>query len=328
MDNLKNISSISLKKDFFYYLLPWGLGDSMIFCGLKDAMEKKLGGKILPVIKPSHELIMKMYGIKSYVVVSMNAVETDQHKMLCTLAKKCPEPERGKIYVAHPEFHNHFHYLMEELGNPSKDTKFLSWYKVFFGISLSEKLQLPLWYPEVSPDLEKRVKALTGLSCRDVIMVLPEANSANGISSDWWSKLLENLPQDKLLTNITHIENFPEFQKIPNIELSLEEVTALALHCRQVYAVRSGLCDLIFSKGSDLHVFYPTRNIYSVFGLYDMFAFPGIHETVYEADFDEYVHIGVLPQQKTKLGFGKWLFCSKIRRYSFFGINFFSMVEK
>ena len=180
----------------------------------------------------------------------------------------------------------------------------------------------------LSSSLQATFKALTGLSCRDVIMVLPEANSANGISSDWWSKLLENLPQDKLLTNITHIENFPEFQKIPNIELSLEEVTALALHCRQVYAVRSGLCDLIFSKGSDLHVFYPTRNIYSVFGLYDMFAFPGIHETVYEADFDEYVHIGVLPQQKTKLGFGKWLFCSKIRRYSFFGINFFSMVEK
>ena len=31
---------------FFYFLSPWGLGDPMVLCGLKRAIEKKLGGPI------------------------------------------------------------------------------------------------------------------------------------------------------------------------------------------------------------------------------------------------------------------------------------------
>jgi len=328
MNKLDNIKTVTLEKNSYYFLLPWGLGDSMIFCGFKAALEKKLGGKIVPVVKPSHELIMKMYGIRTYVLVSMDATEEAQHNLLCDLARKCPAPNRGQIYVAHPEFHSAFHYLIEEMGNPSFKTKFLRWYRDFFGLSDSEKLQLPVWYPEVAESLEERVRKLTGLSCKDVILVLPEATSANGISPSSWKEFLQSLPQKKLLTNINHIENFPEFQEIPNIKLSLEEVTALALHCAKVYAVRSGLCDLIFSKGRGLHVFYPTRNIYSVFELKSIFAIPGIHESILEDEFEGLVHVTPNLRHKRRLGLFRWVECSKIHRYSFFGINLISVVEK
>ncbi len=328
MNELVKLSERKLSKTAFHFLLPWGLGDTMIFCGLKEALEKKLKAEIVPVIKPSHELIMKMYGIKNYIMVPFNANDHEVQETFKKWGAACPEPKLGTIYVAHPEFHPQFNSLVQELGNPTPETKFLRWYKDYYGVPHETQMKLPVWYPQVTKKLRERVKKLVGMDVEEITMVLPEANSANGVAPSFWGNFLKKHAGQKLLTNIIHMENFPEFAQIPNIDLTLEEITALCLQCKEVFAVRSGLCDLIFSKGNKLTVVYATPNIYQVFELKSMFGIKDIHESVWEDKLGQVIRIVPNSFQRKRLGPFTYVSCTKITRYYFLGINFFSLVEK
>ena len=109
--NLEDIQSLRLDKHKFYFVSPCGLGDTMIICGLKQALEKKLGGKIHLIIKASHVIIMKMYKIKDYTVFSaQNRLNQFfcENSLFQELGNRTPIPEKGKIYMANPIFHTSY----------------------------------------------------------------------------------------------------------------------------------------------------------------------------------------------------------------------------
>ena len=43
---LSGVMDLKIKKNVMYFLSPYGLGDTMILCGFKDALEKKYNCKI------------------------------------------------------------------------------------------------------------------------------------------------------------------------------------------------------------------------------------------------------------------------------------------
>ena len=43
---MQEINALKLKRDRYYFLSPFGLGDTMILSGFKKTWEKKHGGKI------------------------------------------------------------------------------------------------------------------------------------------------------------------------------------------------------------------------------------------------------------------------------------------
>ena len=323
--NLEDIHTLHLDKHKFYFVLPWGLGDTMIFCGLKNALEEKLGGTVHFIIKPSHEIIMKMYRISSYTLVKIDAMNKQQRQILFQYANQNPNPEKGNLYIAHPEFHPQYEYLQIQMGNPTSETKFLTWYKDFLGLLNSIPMQHPIWYPTVSDDLKKRLSEKISVPVNKIILIFPEANSITGISTSFWRTLIKKLPKEQLLTNSLHPEYFEEFSDIPNIDLSLEEAVALALNCKEVYALRSGICDLIFSRGKNLHVFYPSENIKSVFSLNDCFNTQQIDEVLISSEEN---FVKLYPQKAMRIGLFKRVAYSMVSRYYFLGINFITKVER
>ena len=286
--NLEDLQTLPLDKNVFYFVSPWGLGDTMIFCGLKNALEKSLGGKIHFIIKPSHSLIMKMFGITEYITATVQHSYPHHSPVLVALAAQNPYPVKGSIYVAHPEFHPRFAAMVYEMQANLPHVRFLSWYKQFFGLPEGTELHLPSWYPPVSDDLKARFEKLgTDFRFDNTALFLPEATSVLGPDRIFWECLIREQKRKgmNVITNIVNQEKTPLFKGIPNIDLSLEELVSFSLACKDVYALRSGICDLIFSKGNHLHIYYPTDAIHKIFNLKDMFQSDTVDEKLLSDSF-------------------------------------------
>lgn len=277
---LEDLPSLSLDKDTFYFVSPWGLGDTMILCGLKPALEQKLGGKIHLVVKPSHEVIMKMYDYSDYTLAKPSHSDPHQSPTLLSFAKNHPTPQKGCFYVAHPEFFPHFKKLVSDMQTGQPHVRFLAWYKQFFGLSENTEFVFPIHYPTIASSLLNRFHKLApGITLERTALLLPEATSVTGFPRLFWDHLIKQL-QKRGLFVISNISNptTPHFRGVPNIDLTLDELVALGIACKEVYAIRSGICDLLFSKQEHLHVFYPNNDIRRIFSLKEMFHADNIHE--------------------------------------------------
>ena len=78
------------------FVCPAGLGDTLILCGLRRAIEKKYNVSIHYFIKPTQEIVMKMYGIKDY---SIKIFDTEE---LVKLSNINSDIKVGEYFVAHP----------------------------------------------------------------------------------------------------------------------------------------------------------------------------------------------------------------------------------
>jgi hypothetical protein len=94
-------------------------------------------------------------------------------------------------------------------------------------------------------------------------LLLPEARTMARLKRGFWEKLAREL-REQGFTVVQSYSN--EDFKIEGVEALPDDlycVTAFAIHCSAVYALRSGLCEVIADKAKRLTVFYPTQKDYS-----------------------------------------------------------------
>lgn len=241
-----NLNEINLTSEYCYFLSPFGLGDTYILCALKQALEQKYNIKIYFLIKKSHEIIMKMFGIDDYKIVSFSLDECKK------IANQHQLPQAGELFVAHMKFYKKGKKLIKKFKKLAY--AFLDMYFDFFELKKDIQLVKPQWYPQVTEDLQKKLPA----SIKDIVLLLPEANSLKNFDVKFWLNIVEkeNAEKHVVIQNVLQHEN--EIPNILNIDLSVEELLALCLNCAKVYSIRSGICDLFSLKISDAVVYYPT----------------------------------------------------------------------
>ena len=316
---VQEFSKTELLADRYYFVLPWGLGDALIVIGFRKALEKKLGGQVHFVIKPQQSVIPRLFGIDAYTCVDIKTNSQEVKDALNRLGHAYPVPEKGKLYIAHPDFLPGFDFLQQKMGNPGKTVKFVGWYREFLGLGEEAPFELPSVYPEISPALREKLSKITATRLEDVVLLLPEANSSPQVNFRHWRDVIdrEMAHGSVLVTNIMDRVNCPGFESLPNIDLTLEELLQFGLHARSVYALRSGICDLIFSRGKDLHVFYATEPIFDVFSLNTMFGRNDIDE-ILVGDKDQGVFRPVISTGG--------VVCGRVeRKFFFLGINFLTI---
>lgn len=100
-DSVVNISILKnkLNKNLFYFLCSAGIGDTLLICGLRYALEEKLNGKLHFLIPASHEILMEMYGFSDYTLVTWEGCNLEK------VSDMTPGPAKGRIFVAHPHMH-------------------------------------------------------------------------------------------------------------------------------------------------------------------------------------------------------------------------------
>ncbi|MDR1284850.1 MAG: hypothetical protein LBJ88_01465 [Campylobacteraceae bacterium] len=237
-----DIDDIKLEDDKYYILSPYGLGDTMFLCSFKEAFEQKNGGKAHFLMKPSHEFIMKMYGITDYTVC-----DTAKLKVI----KYSTTFEKGKIALAH------FSHI-ENGENCLKSDNFMQAYIKLLGLSEDTKFQQPIWYPKLSEEFKKKIEAINSLD--NIVLICPEASSNKMFNKTIWEKEIERAINDgyKVICNIVDINNQPKNSIY--VPMTTEEAIALAINCKKVISIRSGICDIIYFKCQDLKVLYNNYN--------------------------------------------------------------------
>lgn len=247
-----------MKRDRIYLASPYGIGDLMVLCGLLGAVSGKYGCKAVPVVKPSHEAVMGMYGIREYAVRGFTEGELEN------AARSCPAPQKGRLFVAHAHFHKGSG--IEE-GFLEGRISFAGMFKRILGLPPGCRVEGPKSCPGMSAAL---LGKLSPWEPGEVTLLMPEMKSAGEyekIPSACFGRLVRHLGDcgEKVVVNITG-------RRYGNIggrmvPMGLEELAALSAACKKVISARSGACDLICHHVRELEVVYPNYGHWELFNL-------------------------------------------------------------
>jgi hypothetical protein len=241
------------KPDELNFICTHGLGDTMLLTSNRTCLEQKYGAPVHFIIKPSHKIVMAMYGNNNFNKYEFSDQELDE------IAKKNPMPEKGELYIAHPIYSGAG--LFEEWEREAYPASCL--FSRFLQIEESPAAA-PVSYPELSlaimnslgfpvPDMDKTA------------LLLPEARSVKALNKQYWEKLVKKLRKKGFFVVQSYTRGEFALEDVPALPDSLDTVVAFALACGRVYSLRSGLCDLIAHKAKNLTVFYTAAFAYKAY---------------------------------------------------------------
>lgn len=277
---LNDLSKIKIKSDQMYFLSPFGLGDTAVLCGLLPVLQKRLASPIKLIIKKSHIPIMKMYGCDNYDVISDQRFYPDSPELI-DLANQQPFPQLGKIFVAHYCLYpiNDLIRIQEIKHNFSM----LDSYLCFFNLPWSTKLTNPEneinFIKEKKDEVLNKVAKLIGVKS-DIVLLIPEAHTFKLANFKIWPMIIESVKSRGLIPITSVTSESCRIKNVQNLELELDELITLAMCAKEVYAVRSGLCDLIWPKGKSLTAIYPDIDSYYFGRLKSLFPSSNVNEIV------------------------------------------------
>ncbi len=240
------------KKDCYNFISPYGLGDTLMLCGFHKAWEEKNKGKIHFIIQPSHEIVMKMYGIKNYTLLKF---EREEIRKNLNQIKASEKPTIGHIYLAHPLYHPEMDVLIKIWYD--KKITFKELYTEFLQIDKNTKFEMPLNYPELTPQTEQKYGTIKELS--NSVIVCPEAKSVRMFEEHYWQKIVKQYLKKgyRILCNCLDGKNL--IKGCEKIAPPLEELLAIAPFCHQIISLRSGVCDLLAMGGAKQVVYYSSE---------------------------------------------------------------------
>lgn len=250
------------KKDNYNFLLPYGLGDTLMLCGFRKAWEEKNKGKIHFIIKPAHEVVMKMYGVDNYTKMDFSLDECKN------LEKKIDNsfPREGEIYICHPEFNEEGRALLCKFNN--LDFNFFELYKFFLHLDSQAVFDEPSIIPNISKKIAKNIENISSLE--KIILISPEANSVPPLSNNFWEGVSEEMSKKGYSVIVNAVKD-PLIKNSTYLKLTVSDAVAIAFNCHRVFSLRSGFCDLIHQIGKRLTVYYGDENIKKLYGLNEIF---------------------------------------------------------
>ncbi|MBR3516853.1 MAG: hypothetical protein IKO10_11115 [Lachnospiraceae bacterium] len=260
---MEHFRNLSIDNRYAYIYSPYGIGDLVIICGLKKSVEEKYNVNIRFIVKPAHIIVMKAYKEEEYLIHSFSDSELKRY------GEDAAKPTPGKIFIAHPFYH----------GNGKVNNDFLNYcitfkqlFMIGLGISDKSKLELPAFSPSVSGDLLERTNIK---DLERAVLILPEMKSASSYENmpvELFEDLIKTLKEKKYYPIVNISDDTYIDLKPYSVEMSLEEVAALACSCRYVISMRSGLCDLIFPCVKMLNIIYPNYSFWKLFNLEDSYG--------------------------------------------------------
>lgn len=312
-------------KDRLYFISSFGYGDTMILAGYKNAIEEQYGAKIHFIIKPEHEVVMKIFGITDYSLKSFNNSE------LKAIAQNNNEIKLGELYIAHPMFAKGGKEILDAYCKG--EFNFLELYIKNLNLSQSAKFQKPIYTPQINKNLENKIKEIAPIN--KIILLSPEAFSSKTISNSFWEREVERLTSKGFIVVSSVLNKENAIKGTIYLDLNMEEAIALGLNCADVYAIRSGFVDLFVLFSNKINIVYPDVATYDSCNFGRNFNNKEVNEIVIMGT--DFKKIGPFLQYEDK-GYEKILkFCLSIFRikrknkktkYYLFGLTIFEREDK
>lgn len=262
----------NLSDNCYYYLCNGGLGHTMIICAYKDELEKTLGGKIVLLVRPEHAFIPKIYGIKDYIEINLQNVNL-QH-----IVSMYPNPQKGEIYVTHPFSHPEATNYFRPIHGLYSTVRYLPWLLKYMGIKETAKAKTPVTKLSITQNVEEKISNLGPID--KLVLFFPESNTLPRISHRIWKKKAKELRQQGLTVLSCVIEKKNVISGTNYCNLTAEEAVSIGMHCHSVYCTRNGIADLLVSRGSDLHVYYPSHSAFFIYSVSSMYKRYDVDEEI------------------------------------------------
>lgn len=286
MINMANNESIVFKesyfdKDKYYFVCNGNLGHTMTMCALKNELESKYGAKIVFLVTKEQEFIPKLYDIEDYIVADMTGANMED------ISDNAPYPEKGKLYVTHPFAHKEALAYYEPMYKLYSTERYLPWLLKFMGLSKETKIDYPNRAPELDTKSTKKIKKLGDLS--KIVLFLPETEDFANISETVWEKKAKDIKEKGYEVISCPFNKKFTVKGTRYVDLTPEEAMYVGMNCAAVYAMRNGFCELLFKRGLNLHIYYPSHSTHFIYSM----NIPGLKDVVKEKIVLELSHISL-----------------------------------
>lgn len=259
----KLFKNYNYNKNYTYFILPYGLGDTMIVASLKNIIEKIYNIKIHFFIKKNHEIILKLYNITDYTIVNMPKI-----KQLAK-CKSINKIESGDLFIAHPLFINDNSIINEfNEGKISFYQLYLKFFNIPDGTKFNSFDDTINFSPELTQGINLKLLKIKENNLSNVVLLAPEANSCPLLPNCYWSKIAKEYKNKgyTVISNVTNRKNSIRYSKY--IPLTTEEALYIAQNCAGIICLRSGFSDLISIKHKGFcKILYPNIDILNLYSI-------------------------------------------------------------
>lgn len=246
----------NLRADCYYFVLPASAGDFYYHLLLKSSLEQKLKGKIIFVIKPSHEAVCDIFDCKDYIVCSnKDIVDNFWYPQWLETDNAVSMPTKGKFYPSHSGL----------LCMPVAHTSALNWHLEWFGLPKDTKGDLPTNLPKISESLRAKLDKIAPLN--QIILFCPEANSFPKLPFIIFKDECQRLRKEGYSIVVNSLKYKKEYARffmggVYDLDLSLKDAIALRISCAGVISTRAGFCDIVAHYCKSLKIYYTAFSNY------------------------------------------------------------------
>lgn len=257
------------KKDAYNLVLHKHLGDVFYAIGLKKEFEKTYGAKLHFIVRPQHEFLMKIYGIRDYSVYDLDSCVRKNFNLVDWYFKGVKPTSNQLNGLDDLFFQAMFPGVPVAKGEPficdNLINGFLDYDKYWcfrwaknIGIDDDFKFLIPKNNITLSETAKKALKKIAPIE--KIVLFAPEAATALEFAPEFWNIIAEQVHK-KGYTIIVNSKRYKINHGISafDLGLSLQDVVALGLNCAYVFSLRSGLCDVLVGAGERLYAFYPAQ---------------------------------------------------------------------
>ena len=267
------LEDLSLDPEKYYFFFPMHNGDTFTALGFVRWFEKANNGKVVCLIRPSQEVIMRLFEIEDYELIDFDFTENGTlWQTVIAMSDMCPNPRRGAIFVALATAHLENRLFWESHAPLNHLQQYAHMYRV--SGSPTDAFQKPTdAHIVVSDAFKQRLSAIAPVE--NIVLLSPETlsfiNKGTGtIALKFWAEEAEKWTKRGFTVLVSSVSPL----SIPNahfFEMSLEEALWLGIHCKHVTARRSGYTDLLCFFQPDFTVVYPSYAFFATYNFFDLF---------------------------------------------------------
>lgn len=270
------------KKNAYNLVLHKHLGDVFYAIAAKPFFEAEYNAPLHFIVRPQHEFLMKMFGIKNYSLYDLDSLvkKNNDFKELYFNGKShdrfaddrienemfqalfpCIPGNKGTPFVCENLINNFFTY----------DDYWAYRWSSNMGLNPNFKFLLPQHKPELSKVAKKKLEKIAPFD--KIVLFAPEAATFPEFAPDFWNIIADKMHDKgyRIIVNSKKIQINHGISAF-DLNLSLQDVVALGLNCAYVFSLRSGLCDVLVGAGSRLYAFYPAQGRREMYSLTKPFA--------------------------------------------------------
>ena len=257
------------KRDEYNLVLHKHLGDVFYAIAAKPFFEAQYKAPLHFIVRPQQEFLMKMFGVKNYAVYDLDKLFGTSTSFDIFHTTNTGHLSASKDAFSNEVFQAIFSGIPVKKGVPficeNLINNFILYDKYWcyrwlenIGISATNKFILPGNSLDLSAKAKQKLTAIAPLE--KIVLFAPEATTFSEFGPEFWNIIADKM-HDKGYTIIVNSKKYKINHGICAFEfgLSLQDIVALGLKCAYIFALRSGLCDVLVGAGKRLYAFYPAQ---------------------------------------------------------------------